>query len=328
MKYFGIVNTEDIVGLSVEEIRYFLLEKEIYDNFLTEETFEKLMTSNFEFGSVEIKQEPIPSLELIDEFNDFISKIYKGKLFDTTYNYFTEFNETFYGLDHNDLKKVALSDFNKIYTNLEILHVTLVTETTSENGIRHTHTTGKLFKLYYFQQEIKKSMATTENLINFLTGNKAFYDDDFFEQHVEIRDAVHLESIKQILVEINDKFNFEDDIYYSKKLSQQFKFKDYNHIFTNLKSYRFTNDMIRKFRKLKRSYIESLYQVLVELDLIKDHKENFCAFIYEEYKFKVTKITTFAPTKNIQNDKRVKLLTEKWLSHDVQENDLDKFFDI
>ena len=85
MKYFGIINVEDIAGLSVEETRYFLLEKEIYDNFLTEETFEKLFEADFEFGSIEIKQEPKPSPELVNEFNDFISKIYKSKLFDYSF---------------------------------------------------------------------------------------------------------------------------------------------------------------------------------------------------------------------------------------------------
>lgn len=327
MKYFGVINREDIVGLSVEETRCFLLEKNIYDNFLTEETFEKLFEADFEFGSIEIKQQPLPSPELVNEFNDFISKIYRGKLFDTTYNYFAEFNEAFYGLDYNDLRKIALSDFNEIYANLQIVHLTLVDERISANGISHTHTTGKLFKLYYFQQNIKKSMATTENLINYLTGNKAFYDDTFFEQNAEIRDAVHLESIKQILVEINDKFNFEDDLYYSKKVSEAFKFKDYNYIFKNLKSYQFTNKMIKNCKKLKRNYIESLYQVLLEFDLITDHKENFIAFIENEYRFTVSKITTFALKQNIQNDKRVKLLTQEWENHDVDKTLLDMFQD-
>ena len=47
MKYFGVIKKEEITDFSTEEIRYYLLEKEIYDNFFTEETFEKLFKEEY-----------------------------------------------------------------------------------------------------------------------------------------------------------------------------------------------------------------------------------------------------------------------------------------
>lgn len=325
MSYFGIIKKEEIEDLSIEEIKYLLLEKDIYHNTLTEDTFEKLHDADFKFDLVEIKTEPTPPLGLIHEFNEFIYKTYLQNVISSKFNYFADFNETFYGLEYSDLRKIALSDFNEMYKNLNITHVTLVDERVSVDGTNQTHTTGKIFKLYYFQQEIKKIIASTENLINYLTGNLEFYSPEFYDETIEIQDGVHLESIKQILVEINDKFNFEEDIYYSKKVSNAFKFNDYNHIFKTLKAYQFTDKMINSFKKLRRAYFESLYQVLLEFDLIIDHKENFMEFIKDEYKFIVLKITTFKAKQNLQNDKRVKLLTQEWENHDVPKTDLDMF---
>jgi hypothetical protein len=323
MEYFGIINKEEIEDLSIEEIRYLLLEKNIYENTLTEDTFEKLHEVNFKFDLVEIKTEPSPPLELIHEFNEFIYKTYHQNVIGSKFSYFADFNENFYGLEESDLRKIALSDFNEIYRNLKIMQVTLIDERVNNNGISHTHTTGKLFKLYYHQQQVKKLMASTENLVNYLIGDLSFYNSTFYEKNIEIRNGVHLEIAKQILVEINDKYSFEEDFYYSKKVSEGFKYKDYDYIFKNLKAYQYTNIMIHNFKSLKRTYIESLYQVLLQFDLIVDHKENFIAFIKDEYKFIIPKITTFKSNQNVQNDKRVKLLTQEWINHDVQKTDLD-----
>jgi hypothetical protein len=328
MSYFGIIKMEEVVGLSVEETKYLLLEKEIYLNAFTLDTLEKIIEGDHELDFKEMKTEPLPPPELVDEFNEFIFQTYRENVISSKFNYFSMFNEDFYGLEYSDSRKIALSDFNEIYKNLNITHITLVDERVSKNGTNETHTTGKIFKLYFFQQEIKKSMATTENLINYLIGNLEFYSQEFYEETFEIQDGVHLESIKQILVEINDKYNFEEDLYYSKKVREAFKFRDYDYIFKTLKAYQFTNRMISNFKTIKRTYIESIYQVLLEFDLIEDHKENFIAFIKDEYRFILPKITTFAPKQNIQNDKRVMLLTQEWENNDVQKTNLDMFLNI
>lgn len=327
MSYFGIIKKEEIEEFSIESVEYYLLEKDIYIKSISLNQMEKMMSPTLVSNYDETETSIYAPLELIHEFTDFIFSIYEKYVSSSKHNYFCTFNEEFYGLEYSELRKIALSDFNEIYDNLKIVHVTLIDERVSANGISNTYTTGKLFKLYHFQQDLKKIMATTENLLSFLIGDLSFYNENFFEQNIEVRNAVNVEIIKQILVELNDKYNFEEDIYYSKKVSEAFKFKDYNYIFKNLKSYQFTNKMIKKYKNLRRNYIESLYQVLLDFDLITDHKENFIAFIENEYGFKVSKITTFAPKKNIQNDKRVALLTQEWENHDVEKTLLDMFQD-
>lgn len=327
MNYFGILDKEEIRDLSIDEIEEVLLEKEIYTLIFTQESMEKLLESDFKLDFDRIKTMPSPPLELINEFHEFIFKTYKKDVIGIKYEYFSKFNEDFFGLEFSELKKISLIDFNEIYENLRINQITIVDERTTENGIAHTHTTGKLFKLYNFQHQYKTLNASTKNIVNYLTADLSFYNKEFYEQNIEIRFGVHLEVMKQILVEINDKYNFEEDIYFSKKVSDIFKLKDYDHIFKNLKSYQFTNKTICDFKKLKRSYIESLYEVLLKFDLIEDHKENFIAFIKSEYKFILPKITTFSPKQNIQNDKRVLFLTQKWENYDVQKTNLDMFMD-
>lgn len=328
MKYFGIIKKEEIENFSIDEIENYLGENEIYDNGLSDEILSKLINVNFALDFNDVETKFYPSLNLINEFCEFIYKTYCKYVLDIKYSYFFDFYEEFYGYEDSDLRKIALSDFNEMFEKLNIIHVTLIDERISTDNISHTYTTGKLFKLYFHQQNIKKQMATTENLVSYLIGELPFYNKEFYDQNIEIRNAVHLEIVKQILVEINDKYDFEEDIYYSKKVSDALKFKDYNNIFKTLQAYQFTNKIISSFKKLKRTYIESLYQVLLEFDLIENHKENFIAFIKEEYKFILPKITTFSPKQNIQNDKRVSLLIKEWKENDVKKTNLDMFLNI
>lgn len=325
MKYFGIINNENIKDLSIREIEEYLVEEDIYNCNFSNEQMSKMLNNSFEFDFSEIETTNIPKIELINEFHEFIYKTYQKHVINIKYNYFSSFNEDFYGLEFLELRKNSLIDFKDIFNSLNIGLMDIIDERLSNNGITHTHTTGKLYKLYFFQQNQKKSMASTDNIMNYLIGDAAFYDEEFYERNIEIIKGVHLEIYKQILVEINDKYSFEEDIYFSKKVSDVFKFKDYNYIFKNLESYQFTNKIISNNINLKRVDIESLYQVLLDFDLIKDHKENFIAFVKADYKFIVTKITTFAPKQNIQNDKRIKFLIQEWENQDVQKTDLDMF---
>ncbi|TDE07838.1 hypothetical protein [Flavobacterium sandaracinum] len=332
MKYYGILDPEEInkiEDLTIGDIENVLHEKDIYHNVFSQETFEKLLKVNFtpDFEEIEIKTQFVPPIDLINEFNDFIYNTYKHKFIKSKSQYFTDFNETFYGYEYFDLRKVALEEFNEIYKSLNILQVSMVAESISVNGISHTHSTGKLFKLHTYHHQVKKKLATTENLTSYLTGDSSYYDATFFSESVETQDAMYIELMAQILVEINDKYQFEEDLYYSKKTSEAFKYKDFDTIFKNLKSYRFTNSTLVNYKNLKRSHIESLYQVLLEFDLITDNKKNFIDFIKDQYKFKLTKIATFIPKENLQNDKRVGALRQRWLNFDVPKSNLDLFFD-
>lgn len=332
MSYLGIIKKEEIEGLTTDQLEDYLEQNNCYDNVFSNKILEKIVNSipldenNFD----EMLHETIfqPKIDLMNEFYFFIYNHYKEKIINLKFNFFLELEEKCFGIIELEKRKIALSVFNNIYENLEIKFIDIIGEVNTEYEYKHTQLlTDKIFKIYMYQLSFKKSICTTENMINFLTGNIEFYEDDFYNDNIEIINAVYFEMIVQILIVLNNKNNFHEDKYFNNIFYNECKFEDNKEIFTEVFGYEFTKYIVQTSTSLNKAEIESLYEVLTSQNLVhKRTKEKFQEFVYYEFKLKISKIITHPYKANWEHDARVLFMNTEYHKMKLKKSNSTGFF--
>ncbi len=298
-------------------------EAEIRDFLINQKLFETRYiatgnSSNIKNGILELIYNPNeaivqPTKELVEDFYSYVMSIFEYDIKSQKFIFFSKFNDEIYGLPFTKQKKIALKYFIDIFnTNYKDV-ITLFELKTSENGIIQTHSSGKL-KLIKGQHDAYKRNLIDEIKANqYLEGNKDFFSkENIYPKYPILNEIISFEICVQILVELNDRFNFEEDLYFSEIRFDKENFEKYSNIFKTLESYKFTNNKIKSFTEDHKAHIESLYQVLVEKKLIFNHKENFMKFLKEKYNLTITKIISYDKNINYSHDERVILFESEW----------------
>lgn len=309
MSYFGYLNKDLLINKTTEELGNYFVELNLYEI----NCYAKGNVSNIKDGVIELRYNPNelvmePKEKLVDEFYSFIKDLYNYEINSGKFTFFESFNNEIYGLDFADQKRNALSHFLKIYNETYIDVITFFDEKISDNGITHTTSHSKFKMLHAQQKSFKTNLINEVKLTQYLIGNKDFFNKESLStKYLTITDTILFETWLQILIELNDRFNFEEDLYFTQIRFDKEKFKKYNHIFKTLLSYQFTNNKIKSFSEDHKAHIESLYQVLLVNDSIYNHKENFMEFLKIEYDLIISKIISYDKNINYSHDERVTL---------------------
>lgn len=304
-------------------------EKELIEILLKEGLFEMKRiasgnSSNINDGILELRMNPEkvivePSKDLIDEFYSFImNEVFKHYILEHKLQFFNIFNDQIYGLDYSEQKKIGLHHFKNIYKENYLDVITPFEDTVSETGIIHSNNFGRLQMLYYQLNAFKNNLADKIKLNNYLIGDKEFFKKENLSEKYGINDELQFEICVQILVELNDRYQFEDDYYFTNRKNDRAKFKEYDHIFKSLESYQFTDRKIISFKEDEKAKSVSLYQALINKDLITENKEAFKRFMKAEYNFSPSEIVTYEKDINRTHDKRVAQFTDDWEKFDVK----------
>ena len=273
--------------------------------------------SGFKDGILEFTFDPKtvvadPVDDLVDEYYDFLMTIYKYDIALDKLSFFKEFNDIIFGLEYNQQKTIALQHFKEIYDDIYVDAMTFFTEEKSENGIVHSYNFSKLKMLSYQYRAFKFNAISKINMYYYLQGNEDFYRKENLSEKFDLAEELYFESQLQILVELNDRYKFEEDLYFTQIRLDKKKFAEYEHIFKTLKSYQFTNRKIKSFKEDHKAHIESLYEVLSSKELINDHKENFMLFLKNEYNLNISKIINYEKKVNFLHNERVTLFKSDW----------------
>lgn len=309
MKYFGIFDqkTQELSDIELENLMLDngLLEKK---SIATATSFENNIVNFTISNTIHIK----PSKELVEEYYKFIIDLYHSEILEIKLPFFKIFNDEIYGLDSKEQKKIALDYFKEIYNDIYKDVITIYNQRISSDGIVHTHNFNKLKMLHYQLEAYKINLSDTRSTLCYLTGDRKTYIESNFIENKTVAEVLEFEAWKQIIVELNSRYEFEDDYYFTNRKNDRAKFKEYDHIFKSLESYQFTDRKIKSFEKDKKAHIESLYQVLNEQKIINSHKENFMLFLKTEYDIHITKIISSKEKANYLNDERVILFSQEW----------------
>lgn len=316
MKHFGCLKDVELNKLNEREIADFLLKEGLFEMKI-EAKGDPLSIKDGIMDFIASPDHRIvePTKILVDEFYSFImNDVFKYTILSEKLEFLTFFNNQIFGLEFIEQKKIALDHFNRIYNDNHINVITPFETKISETGIKHTYTYGKLQLLSYQLDGFKRNLVNKITLNNYLNGNKDFFTKENLLENYDIVDEVQFEIWVQILVELNDRFKFEEDLFFTKIKVEKDRYDRCTHIFKSFESFQFTSRKIEKFYDNKKANIESLYQVLVEHELIKDHKENFIEFLKNEFDIPISKIISYDEKDNYAHDDRVKLFTQEWLN--------------
>ncbi|SEB07019.1 hypothetical protein SAMN05443667_12013 [Flavobacterium gillisiae] len=164
--------------------------------------------------------------------------------------------------------------------------------------------------IYYQYEDIKHDLSVSGAIADYLFGKpQRKHNRTEFQIY---SDVTTFEALKQVAVELNARFGFENDLYFTNKVDDAINFNKYRHIFTKLESYQFTNLQFKSFADKRKAQTDSLYEVLIKKELITDNKTKFIDFLQSEYNFKPAIINSFAKKINYEHNERVLKISDAW----------------
>jgi hypothetical protein len=345
-RYFATVNEEKIQAIlntspeflkdfplsANDDLLYYLVEKGIYEIQFDEiepieDTELELQFSNnpetiekIEFYNMD--NEISPPIKLIEEVNKFLLNKYRNKVVQKKIDILEQFEETVYGLEFHEEKKIGLELFNNLYSSFNIkIDEKPFEYQYNERTILYLPT--KLFKLYRFRLGYLIEKTTLEIILPYLTGQNHKFDDNFYNQYKEIEQLITFELNIEIIRMLNSRFEFEKDIYFNNFFNYSMKEICFNNIFREY-AYVFSMIMLENLDEINRSNIESLYDFLENNDLYIGKKEDFMQVINLEFGTKITKIKKYEKLENRTHDERVKMLKIEWENFKKEYNKFGK----
>lgn len=215
MKYFGILDPKT-AELTVEEINELLASKGLFVKTV------KAEEKKYENGTIHFEVinatffEPIKDLK--DDYYEFIINMYQIAILELKLPFFKKFNDEIYGLEPKDQKTISLKHFKEIYNSIYLDLITFFKEKTSENGISETQNFSKLEMLNGQYDAFKTDLFNDGGFFYYLIGDKNTYLEFDYKENVIFKKVIEFEASKQIIVELNSRYGFEEDNYFGNNL--------------------------------------------------------------------------------------------------------------
>lgn len=306
-KFYGF--TKQLITLAEEqaEARKLLDESKLKIRFIFEE---KNFSNEIIFGTNVLSS---------DKKNEILNKLYL-LVIDSYTLYLNELNSEFYktfkdeifGLDFQDQRKIALKYYKEIYKNICVEETNFVDNIKAKEINDNTN----LSKLdVIFKQKIiyKDNLIPIAKLIFNLLDEKKF-TKNFKLKFTIIDEILNYEIWKQIMVELNNEFDFEEDLFSTDGINDRATYEKYSHIFNSYEAYCFTKIKIDSFKTYPKAKSVALYQMLADYYLIKENHDNYKNYIETEFGFRPSKIVKYEEKIRPSYDNRIKEYKEDWVN--------------
>lgn len=251
-----------------------------------------------------------PNTELKDEFYKYILELYQLEIDNYFYIFFRDFNDRIFGMEHLEQKVIARDIFREIYDSVNV-KVDFVKREVSRNGIENAKEFNRFLKLKAMRSGICSTIANYENLIPYLSGDEVYFKSSKFKEDETFLKLLYFEKQLKILISLNDRYQFVEDIAFSKLGKLKDAYQLYRNLFVSFEIFVWVEDKIGGFIEDKPSHIESLYQSLLDLDLVSGTKKIFIDYVNQEHKMKLTKIRNYSEKNNRKHDFRVQKFREE-----------------
>jgi len=305
MEYLGCIKKSDFDKLNNKEKDTFLLKNGFFSNqelISLDHGVEHFMNNEL----VSSKMQFIAVPELIDDFYDFLLARYDRLIIPLYSNLMTDLNDDIYGLEYKEQKKIALNYFNDSYGLFDMYQFHGL-NTDLSNDIINISQVERFGMIYLNRLNRKNRISTRKFIIEFLVGNVKYFNEKLYLEDDLILEFVALEANILFLQNVNNIFNFEIDRYFSQYAKLSELYENYTHIFNSVNVFIKVYETIKELKVKIPVNIVSLYETLIELDLIIDNKTDFKAYLLNVHNIELANI----PKKDDEDDftphkKRVK----------------------
>lgn len=293
------------------EIKYLLLEKEIFEidyscenlnisDYCKPEEFQNLTFEDFE------EDISVPFLLSVKTYNT-IWELFKHSVIDIKLNFFRDFTKITYGLSYEDQKKLALLEFYKIYESIDITEIQKPFEI-DNIGKKTTFTPSHLFNLYRHRQSIINKFKN-HIYLPYLYGDLELYKLSDYQNPDKFQELLSFQIKLEILLELNNEFNFEVDIYFNNIFYYRLKSIAYCVLFKDTEPLAFCLQKLFYNEKIKTTEIESIYSFLNGRFFI-GKKTDFLNIINENFNTDFNKIRDYDT--NLYHNSRVENIELEW----------------
>jgi hypothetical protein len=259
-KYFGILPNELYLNNNEKEIENYLLDNKLLCFVKSGTPTNSYQTSNV--GEFAIKPTFHPensSYKYIDAIAEnlysFLTLHYERGLgniilFNRDFD-----NETF-GFLKFEKRKVALSYFNKIFSrNVKPSQIGV-----KYNSVKEIVTENRFTSLKKRRDSFKYKLRDNKQIVlPFLAGKKDFFNREVFENNELIKEIFIFENDLLILIDLNKKFQFEEDDIFIPKPKAKLIYEEYSDEFQSLEQVEFIEQQISSKEKVNRAFIVSLF---------------------------------------------------------------------
>ncbi|OIQ27978.1 MAG: hypothetical protein BM564_11325 [Bacteroidetes bacterium MedPE-SWsnd-G2] len=306
MKYFAKIDREKFETEDFEYQNEILVVLELYE-YLTSTGGIPIDSTLLQGVKVEPKRICLPVKDVVDDFYEFLLLTYQPQIKGLLTSFFVNFNNKIYGLSKKKQKKKALDRFNKFYKDLKGTEKLSVAEPyESEMGILNYADENRLKFAFYRRKAIKKEVAQREFVLEYLYGNAKYFDGELMNENQFINDFIFFEYQLKVCLALNDKFKFEEDLYFSKLAKTKIQYDKYSDLFYEFEVFLKAYSIIEKLTANISTEVDCLYHSLEELELIVPSKIKYKNFLLEEFNIKKANIVLLELDIQPKNAARVK----------------------
>jgi hypothetical protein len=257
-----------------------------------------------------IQNKLIYSSEVINEFYSFLLNHYKAGLGQHIPLNLKLYKDTF-GLNFTESKKIALSYFVVYYNEIPFNPSFKLKFDEIRNIIPATKFESlKRYKDYLFLNLKNKS----ELIIPYLAGEDNYYNRDLFENNSMIKEIFEFENNLKILIELNNKYQFEKDDIFTPKPKAELIYEDYSDDFNSIEQIQFIEKQFLNEKNRNYSFVVSLFYFFInEIQIKMPSADLFNEIISTNFNFTFSKIKLNDPS-NLNHKKRVNKLKKEWLN--------------
>jgi len=256
-----------------------------------------------------------PSEKLINDFSKFILREYEHEITVAYVSYFNQFEDDLYGLSIGDQKKEGLVRFNEIYKTVDFSQINFIKRDEKIGLVENIKKIGRLEKLNYIRRAKMSNLCELPMAVEYLFGNRAYFASTTFKYLDAFKEVIDFESNLKILVNLNERFQFEDDFIFGERAVLKEKFEANRHIFNSFDVFEYSYNKIESFETAHPTNIGSLYHVLKDLDLIIGKKSFFIKYVAHVHNIDLSSIKYFEVGKNKEHDFRVKNIKKELLKY-------------
>ncbi|WP_147676277.1 hypothetical protein [Algibacter pacificus] len=312
-KYFGIITDADFINKEAIDQDSYLVEKNLF-------RMKKVLKLSAKLDGLNIGQiaargcmqnmvdECKPAEELLKDIYLFLTAVYKSVINGVSYSFFSDFDKLTYGRQKEDACQYAADRFRNIFESICPMQYQILKK--DLNGVVRL---GSVFKSLKNRQDMAVfDLEKERNLvIQFLTGNRSYFNRELFETNNTVVDIVNFEGHLITLLTLNNEYKFEKENCFSPKSGVDLLYEAFEGKM-EIDVLRFIDVCINEIRDKHYSYLVALFFSLKNLHKIHVIEKVFREEIVKHYKIKKLGDLKVSDLSNQEYKKRLDFYTKKW----------------